>query len=155
VNEERKWLLTACIMGFVLGALIGNGIVIAFGSSSEGIVFVSHELARRLGETPALIVQTILSGIVGIIGFVSTKVYHSERFSILAATLIHMAISMTALIIVGRYLEWFGDSLQELLMFLIIPAAMYAMIWFSVYMSYRAEIRRINESLERRRSGKE
>jgi hypothetical protein len=29
------------------------------------------------------------------------------------------------------------------------------MIWFSAYTSYRAEIRRINESLERRRSGKE
>ena len=45
--------------------------------------------------------------------------------------------------------------LQELLMFLIIPTALYVMIWFSAYTSYRAEIRRINESLERRRSGKE
>jgi hypothetical protein len=38
---------------------------------------------------------------------------------------------------------------------IVMTLCMYAMIWFSVYMSYRIEIQKINESLERKRSGKE
>jgi hypothetical protein len=38
---------------------------------------------------------------------------------------------------------------------MILPMSMYVLIWFSVYISYRVQIKQINESLERRRSGKD
>lgn len=155
MNEDRRTTLMLSVIGFILGMFMCTGITMMFASTADHIVLVAPELSERFGKTLAIIVQMIIGGIIGAVAFVSTKVYYDERLSIVAATLIHMAISMSVLLIGGYFLEWVGHTVEELMLFMILPVCIYVLIWFSVYMSYRIQIRQINESLERRRSGKQ
>ncbi|MBQ7700927.1 MAG: DUF3021 domain-containing protein [Candidatus Methanomethylophilaceae archaeon] len=154
-DDDNRFMLKMAILGFVMGVIMGDAITMLFASTSDQLIFVSQSLSDRFGDTMAFIIQSLVSGVVGFIAWYSTKAYYDERFSIIAATLIHMVITMSALIIAGYFLGWIGPNAEGLLMFLVLPLVIYTMIWFSIYMSYRMKIQQINESLKRRRSGKE
>jgi hypothetical protein len=49
---------------------------------------------------------------------------------------------------------WNGRTLQGALIYLGFLLLMYLFIWFSMFMSYRAQISEINEMIEKRRSEK-
>ena len=152
MNEIGRFVLRMGITGFIIGMVAGNALTIMFGSSEGSFSITAPELSQQFGEAGALLLQTLLSGVMGSVAFAGTFVYHSDRFSITTATLIHMCISFTVLLPVAHILWWTGRTLEGTLYFLILPVVMYVMIWISVYMSYRIEIQRINESLDRRRS---
>ena len=155
MSEDERLLLRLSIIGFIIGMVFCDAITIMFASTGDKIVFVAPELSEKLGEPLAIIVQTLAGGVVGFVAFFATRVYYDDRFSLISATLIHMVISVTALVIAGYFLGWIGNTIEDLLLFLILPAMIYVLIWFSVYMSYRISIQRINESIERKRSGKQ
>ena len=155
MNDLEKTVLKIALIGFLLGVLAADGIAFVFGSVDGDISFVAPELAAQYGEAAAIALQTILGGLMGVVTFTGTLVYHSERYSLLAATLIHMAIAMAAVLSVAYFLYWIRHTLESCLLFLFIMFIIYAVIWFSVYISYRIQIQQINESLERKRSGKQ
>ncbi len=150
----RDEAIKLTIAGFFLGMIIGDAITAVF-ASSDGIVFAAPELTEQFGYIPAVIIQTVLSGILGAIAFGVTIVYHMEKYSILAATCIHMVAAYATMIPIANILWWTGRTVEGNVVIIVMTLCMYVMIWFSVYMSYRIEIQKINESLERRRSGKE
>ena len=155
MSDDEGLLLRLSIIGFIIGMVFCDAIAIMFASTGDKIVFVAPELSEKLGEPLAIIVQTLAGGVVGFVAFYATRVYYDDRFSLISATLIHMVISVTTLVIAGYFLGWIGNAIEDLLLFLILPAMIYVLIWFSVYMSYRISIQRINESIERKRSGKQ
>ena len=154
MNMDGRPIGRLAIIGFLVGMVVGNGITMSFASSSEGISLVAAELADNLGYVPAVIMQTIVSGIAGAVCFGGTYVYQSERYGILSATLIHMALAMCTMIPVANLLWWTDHTLEGSLLFLAFISTIYLLIWVSIYASYRAEIRKINEALEKRRSEK-
>lgn len=142
------------VIGFLVGMVVGNGITMSFASSSEGISLVAAELADEFGYVPAVILQTIVSGIAGAICFGGTYVFQSEKYGILSATLIHMALAMCTMIPVANLLWWTDRTLEGSLFFLAFISMIYLLIWVSIYSSYKAEVRKINDALEKRRYGK-
>ena len=151
----NKTILKLAIIGFIMGAFIGNGITAAFASSADGFVIVAPQLSEEYGYVTAIILQTVVSGLLGIITFAGTVVYYSERFSIAAATLIHMSLSMVTMALVSNFLWWTDRTLEGTLLFLLFIFMIYVLIWVSITVSYSIQIRQINEALEKRRSGKE
>jgi len=154
MNMEGRPIGRLAIIGFLVGMVVGNGITMSFASSSEGISLVAAELADEFGYVPAVIMQTMVSGLAGAVCFGGTYVYQSERYGILSATLIHMALAMCTMIPVANLLWWTDRTLEGSLLFLAFISMIYLLIWVSIYASYRAEVRRINDALEKRRSGK-
>ena len=154
MNGDRRLLITLGIMGFILGMVMCNGITIMFASTADRIVIVAPELSDMFGEPLAIFLQTLIGGVIGLVAFSATIVYYDERFNLIAATLIHMVISMTVLLLGAYFLKWIGPTVGELLLFLILPLTIYVLIWFSVYVSYRVQVRQINEALEKRQSGR-
>ena len=155
MTDGNRLMLRMAVIGFIMGVVFGDAITMLFASTPDHLAFVSQDMSDRYGDTAALIIQSLVSGIVGFIAFYGTIVYYDERFNIITATLIHMAISLTALLSAGYFLGWIGTTIEDLMLFLVLPLVMYFMIWFSVYISYRMKIEQINEALERRRSGRE
>ena len=148
-----KDLIRLAVVGFVLGIIIGDIMVVAF-TASEGISLAAPELIEEFGYVPAVILQTLLSGVLGCICFGATIVYYKDEYSILEATCIHMVISFFTLIPISNFLWWTGRVMEGNIVVLAMGVCAYVMIWFSVYMSYRIQIQKINEALERRNSGK-
>jgi hypothetical protein len=66
-----------------------------------------------------------------------------------------MVVAYATMIPIANILWWTGRTVEGNVVIIAMTLCMYVMIWFSVCMSYRIEIQKINESLERRRSGKE
>ncbi len=149
-----KDLIRLAALGFILGMFIGDILVVAF-TASEGISLAAPELIDEFGYVPAVIIQTLLSGVLGCICFGATIVYYKDEYGILAATCIHMLIAFLALIPISNFLWWTGRVMEGNIVVLAMGICAYVMIWFSVYMSYRIQIQKINEALERRNSGKE
>lgn len=148
-----KDLIRLAVVGFVLGIIIGDILVVAF-TASEGISLAAPELIEEFGYVPAVILQTLLSGVLGCICFGATIVYYKDEYNILEATCIHMVIAFCTLIPISNFLWWTGRVMEGNIVVLAMGVCAYVVIWFSVYMSYRIQIQKINEALERRNSGK-
>ena len=149
-----KDLIRLAALGFILGMIIGDILVVAF-TASEGISLAAPELIDEFGYVPAVIIQTLLSGVLGCICLGATIVYYNDEYSILAATCIHMVIAFLTLIPISNFLWWTGRVMEGNIVVLAMGICAYVMVWFSVYMSYRIQIQKINEALERRNSGKQ
>ena len=125
------------ILGYLLGVAIG---VIVFLSSSEG------SLAKSIP-------YILLSGIPGCVAMGSTVVYDIEKWSVARATVTHFLITFLCFYLLAFALGWFrfGDSL-----FWTITAAMvagYIIIWLIQYLIYKRQIRKMNDNLQKRKSG--
>ena len=153
MTSDRKIMMRLGVIGFLLGMLIGNGMTVLF-SSGEELILVSPELSEEFGYVTAVILQTVISGLVGAIIFSGTMVFYSEGFGITSATFIHMGITLVTMLPMANFLWWTGRTLEGTMVFLGMILIMYLLVWTSVYTSYRIQIQRINESLEKRRSGK-
>lgn len=154
MSEDDKLFLRLGIIGAIVGLVILN--VIFLLSSiipSEGGTIPDIEM--KLGRAGAWIVESIVSAAFGFIVMYSTRVYYSERFSIAVATLIHACITFAIFLPVAYYFGWAGDTDRGFIMFAVFFALIYVLIWVSIQTSYVIQVKRINESLERKRSGKE
>ena len=153
--EDKATITRLAVFGFFLGMVIGNGITMAFASSSDGIHIVAPNLADEFGEALAIVIQTIVSGLLGAVCFGGTIVFHSERLGLTLATFIHMVLAMSSVLVVGNILWWIDRSLEGNLFFALFMFMIYILIWSSVFISYKVEISKINKSLENRRGRKE
>ena len=143
------------ILGCVIGILWGYGLTLAFNMEYDIVSVVHPNLSDEFGMAGAVIIQTILSGLAGAASFGCMRVYFSERFSILEATLIHATVTIAVWMTTSNVCWWVGRSLKGNLVFLTISVLMYLMIWTIISVSYMMQIRQINELLEKRRRNQE
>ncbi len=154
MNDTMKMLLKMGIPGFVIGMIIGFMLTFIFSMmNGEGFI-VAPALVSEIGEVPALIVQALLSGTVGFVGTVGTFVYYSERIGLTLASLLHCLMCLAVFIPTAHILWWSDRTLEGALLFAGMIVCMYALIWFSVYISSAVQIQRINKALEEKRSRK-
>ncbi len=155
MKDNYRKIMMLAIIGFAIGMVVGDGIMFALSSTEDGLSLASPELADEIGYAAAVAVQTIVSGILGMVTFGTTIVYYDDRFGITSATLIHMAISLISVAVVSNLLWWTDRTLAGTAFFMVYILMLYLLIWTSMFISCRMDIRRINESIEKRRSGKE
>ena len=155
MKDNYRKIMMLAIIGFAVGMVVGDGIMFALSSTEDGLSLASPELVDEIGYAAAVAVQTIVSGILGMVTFGSTVVYYDDRFGITSATLIHMAISLISVAVVSNLLWWTDRTLAGTAFFMVYILMLYLLIWTSMFISCRMDIRRINESIEKRRSGKE
>ena len=135
MNNMWKKAVLLGVAGYVLGVLIGV-IVILTGLSDAGHASVPYVL---------------LCGIPGCITMGSTVIYDVEKWSLVRATATHFAVCFVTYYALAFLMGWlrFGDRL-----FWIITAAMvvgYVIIWLVMYLTYKRQIRKMNEELKRLR----
>ena len=99
-----------------------------------------------------LALQIIIPGTMGAVNVATTRIYDSERFNILSATLTHMVIVLTATVSAGWFMGWFGPSLRGTVLFTCAMLVGYFFIWFMIYINTKKEADVINGLLEKRRN---
>ena len=154
MNPEGKKILMLALVGFVLGALLEFFMVMLFASTDDNLVFIDPALAEKYGGPLTVALQIIIPGTMGAVNVATTRIYDSERFNILSATLTHMVIVLTATVSTGWLMGWFGPSLRGTILFTLAMLVGYFFIWFMIYINTKKEADMINELLEKRRDPK-
>ena len=152
MNDDQRLYLRLGIIGFIMGVLMEFLIVMMINMSTGEFSFIAGNLSQRYGDAGAVIMKIVLTGLMCAIDFANTFVYNSDRFNIVTATVIHATIVIITILSVGGFMEWFELTFASVAIFLALMMAIYFMIWFLMYSKSKAEIEKINEALERRRS---
>lgn len=119
------------LAGFVLGVLICIGFMLA--RSSEGL--------------KAAFPNLVISGIYGAVAMGSSIVYDVEKWSITRATATHFLLVFALYFLLVLSMGWF--SLSDPVFWIVVGAmvAVYILIWLIQYLSYRRQIREMNDEL--------
>lgn len=145
----RKKLFILAGIGFLAGMIIGNLIAWFAGGSP-----VNHQLAEWLGSNAAaVIVQTLLSGILGAIAFGGMLVHEIERWPIALSCVVHYLLIEVTYVPTALLLKWI-EGPTELLITVGIQTVVYFIIWVIMYLRYKAEVRKLNELLKKGKDGK-
>ena len=153
--DEKRIIVILASVGFILGALLSCFMVMLFDSTDDNLVFIAPNLAERYGDALALVFQIVLPGIMGAVNVATTRIYDSERFNILSATVTHMIIVLAATLSTGWFMGWFGPSFRGTILFTMAMLVGYFLIWFMIYINTKKQSDLINELLEKRREPKE
>lgn len=86
-----KTLLKRAAIGFLIGIIMGNGIVVMINAfSGDNITPVTKQLVRQCGGNgSAFILQTILSGFYGAACFAGCSLYDIESLPLTLTSVIH------------------------------------------------------------------
>jgi len=125
------------LAGFVLGVLICIGFMLA--RSSEGL--------------KAAFPNLVISGIYGAVAMGSSIVYDVEKWSIARATATHFLLVFALYFLLVFSMGWFSLSDP---VFWIVAGAMvagYILIWLLQYLSYKRQIREMNDELKKLKPG--
>ena len=135
-------VIKRALLGYFLGMIMGN--VIAFLSTSDPGRIVSKELIELTGsETMAVILQTVLGGLIGATGFGGTLLYEIESWSMIKTMLVHFTLITAVFVPVCFILHWVG-SVLEMLMLVGFMLLGYMIIWLIMFCIYRSQVRELN-----------
>ena len=142
---RRKCLKLAGI-GFLGGMLLGN--LIAW--FSGGTLVNGRMMAWTGSPSASVVIQTLLSGLLGAIAMGSVVVHEIESWSLLRSAVVHYLIIEVSYLITACVLGWY-QGLTDLLIILGIQLAAYAIIWLIMYRIYKGKVQQLNELLEKNR----
>ncbi len=140
-------------IGFGVGIIMGVMITAwsATATYADGNLYLcSKDLIEAVGNPLlAFVIEAFASGLYGILAMGGSGVYAIESWSIAKCTAIHYAVTMAGFYILAFSMRWLlpGRIADALFMFVIITVP-YIFIWLINYLSYRAQLRSINKTLE-------
>ncbi len=145
----KKRLIIRSLIGLVVGALAVHAITLFVNYISRGeILICMPELIEKLGLTKAIIVQTVLGALIGIIAIGGTVLFDIETWSLLRATVAHCALILFSYLSVGMLLNWFSFHIIPILIMTGGTIIAYALVWLIMYAIWKAEIRNMNRLTE-------
>ena len=143
MNETWKRALVLGGIGFVAGAVIGAAI----------LLFSRAEVFSDPSSFVGVVLDLLFSGLNGAICMGSTVVYGFEHWSVARTTIVHFCItfsSLTFFYTIGVLCGWISvPSVGSVLILFGICLVVYFAIWFSQYLSYKKQVRRLNDDLEK------
>ena len=134
--------------GIVISYLITIGISLAIGDGSYYSCVPS--LIERFGnEVTAIIIQTILSAVLGA-GFAgSSIIWEMDEWSLLKQTSIYFGIVSVLMMTVAYICEWMEHSVKGILSYFGIFFAIFIVIWIVQYLIWKIRISKIKESIQK------
>lgn len=146
-TKKKFWrrLLIGAFSGAVLCNLIALLISSLSGGSSFGS-FYSQGLAQRLG-TPAaaVILQTLLSMLIGMTGMGGMSLYDETDLPLAAATAIHFGVIEAVDIPVALLLDWLRPTFADIGIMSAALLAAFFLIWLIMFFIGKRQAKKLNE----------
>ena len=107
-------------------------------------------LTERFGnEVTAVIVQTVLSAILGA-GFAgSSLIWEKDEWSLLKQTSIYFGIVSVLMMTVAYVCEWMEHSVKGVLSYFSIFFAIFIVVWIVQYLIWKIRISKIKEGIQK------
>lgn len=107
------------------------------------------ELVRVMGsEIQAVIVQTVLCALLGMVFAASSVIWEFESWSIARQTGLYFLVTSAVMMPFAYFLHWMEHSLAGFLSYLGVFAIIFILIWLFQYMIIRHNIKKINSGLK-------
>ena len=142
-------LIGKLALGFIFGAVIGDLIVIIINAiSKSGYLFAAPKLVSSVGPDAAVLLQTLLSGIHGLVCIGGTEFFRIERWSLLRSTATHFACVIISYLIVGFILGWISFDISLVITLAVIVIG-YFIIWIIMGTALKKDVAEMNSELEK------
>ena len=147
----KKEIISRIVVGLMAGIAVSYLITIGISISlCDGNYYPCvPSLAERFGsETTAVIVQTILSALLGA-GFAgSSLIWEKDDWSLLKQTGIYFAIVTVLMMTVAYVCEWMEHSVIGALSYFAIFFAIFVIAWVTRYAVWKIRIAKIKKKLK-------
>lgn len=148
-----KILLKRALIGAPFGVLLTKvlAIVISIGIG-DGIYYpIVPEMAQCFGnELNAVIIQTLVTALMGAAFCASSVIWNSDRLGLLMQTIIHFVIICGVYVAVAYVCFWMEHNVWSVAGYVIMFAAIYAVIWIVQYVGIKRKINKMNEIVAKR-----
>jgi hypothetical protein len=148
----KKELFFRIFVGLLGGVVISHfvtiGISLVIGDGSYYSCVPS--LIERFGsEVTAVIIQTVLSAILGA-GFAgSSLIWEKDEWSLLKQTSIYFGIVSVLMMTVAYICEWMEHSVKGVLSYFGIFFAIFVVVWIVQYLIWKVRVSKIKEGIQK------
>ena len=110
--------------------------------------FAASLVSFTRSEVKAMLMQTILSGILGSVFGGMSFIWEIERWSILKQTAVYFLSVSIPMMGISYLLYWMEHSLNGFLLYFLIFVMVFIVVWLLNFAIYWFKVRRINEELD-------
>lgn len=144
-----KRQISKFVIGLVSGAVVVHIITLLINYLMRGEWLICMPgLTKDIGLVRAIILQTVLAGLFGMVALGGMCVYDIEKWSLLRASVVHCLMILVSYIVIGLVLYWFSFDIIPILIVSAIIIIVYALIWLVMYLIWKKEIREMNILME-------
>lgn len=143
-------IIKRALFGFATGVFIGQTILIIeslFIGDGNFYPVTPYLAAHASSKLAAVIIQYFVTAFIGSAFAAGSVIFEMDKWSLLKQTVLHFIISSLAMYFAGFICGWFPHNLISSLIWFGVFIIIYIVFWFSFYSYYKAQVRKINESL--------
>lgn len=147
----KKKVMYRAIIGFPIGVFISYTITIIISLIwAKGYYSpVTPDLINQCGnEINAVILQFILSGIVGVSFAAGSVVWENDDWSIIKQSVIHFAILSLTMLPIAYFTHWMEHTIIGIVSYFGIFIAIYIGIWAMQYNVLKHKVKQINDKIK-------
>jgi len=151
----KKQIVLRGLLGFPLGITIGYIITIILSLYRGNGVYspCTPELVTTMGtEIKAVLLQTLLSGILGTSFSACSVIWETDNWSIAKQTFIYFSITAFVMLPVAYLTNWMPHSLVGFLSYFGVFIAIFFIIWIIQYFIWMKKIKQINAQISEKHS---
>ena len=153
----KKKIVKRSLLGFPLGITMGYfiTILISLGWADGYYSPCVPELISIMGnEINAVILQTILCGILGVGFAASSVIWEIDTWSMVKQTGIYFSIISAVMLPTAYFAYWMEHSVIGFVIYFGIFIFIFAGIWISMYVTGKSNVRKMNQKLSQVKNGK-
>jgi len=146
-----KKVLARAGVGFPLGVFLGYSITVMISWIDGGGAYraVAPQLAAEMGsEMNAVLLQYLLSGVLGAATAAGSLAWEMEKWSITRMTAVHFLVLSLSMLPIAWFSHWMRRSASGFLGYLGIFVAIYAVIWLAMYLPLKRSVRRVADRMK-------
>ena len=146
----KKKIIKRSLLGFPLGITMGYliTILISLGWADGYYSPCVPELISIMGnEINAVILQTILCGILGVGFAASSVIWEMDSWSIVKQTGIYFSIISVIMLPIAYFAFWMKHSVVGFLIYFEIFVFIFVIIWITLYIIGKINVRKMNGKL--------
>lgn len=148
----KKKLIGHGLLGFPLGITIGFVITIIVSVCiGDGSFYpVTPELLNAMdNELSAVVLQTMLCGIMGSGFAMASVIWEIDSWSIAKQTGIYFAIICAVMLPIAYITGWMQHSVAGVLLYIGIFVAIFIVLWIIQYLGWKSKIKKMNDGIKK------
>lgn len=143
----KKLIIKRMIIGFVVGAIVGNAVAMISSLFFNEFAIITGTLKNSVGLVGGIILQSLLSGLIGMAGIGGMSLYDIEKWSLLSATVSHFICIMSSFTIAYFTLGWGNRNWIIYVIMFLSEALIFLLIWIIMYNQWKKKIEELNDDL--------
>ncbi len=126
------------ILAIIISLCIGNG---------EYYACVPSLAESVGGELNGVIIQTVLSGVLGAAFGAASVIWEIDSWSLAKQSAVYFAVAALAMFPVAYLAEWMEHSFTGFLIYFAVFTGIFAAVWLSQYLIWKKRIKKINSEI--------